>query len=98
MKKIISVVILALFFISCEEDVVLNSPSIQGKLDNVFCRATESEASLIVAQVAIRSQLKSELLSNHFTQVLRVQSQTRISQLTADWSIVGTKSRSALCQ
>jgi len=46
MKKIISVVILALFFISCEEDVVLNSPSIQGKLDNVFWRAIDSEALL----------------------------------------------------
>jgi hypothetical protein len=44
MKKIISVIILALFFISCEEDVVFNSPSIQGKLDNVFWRAIDSEA------------------------------------------------------
>jgi hypothetical protein len=46
MKKIISVIILALFFISCEEDVVFNSPSIQGKLDNVFWRAIDSEALL----------------------------------------------------
>lgn len=46
MKKILSLLVLVLLFGSCEEDVVYNNPSVQGKLDNVFWRAIDSKAVL----------------------------------------------------
>lgn len=46
MKKYFSLLALAFLFISCEEDVVLNSPSVQGRLENTFWRAIDSDAVL----------------------------------------------------
>ncbi len=46
MKKILYLFFITLLFGSCEEDVVYNNPSVQGKLDNVFWRAIDSKAVL----------------------------------------------------
>lgn len=46
MKNFFSLLALVFLFISCEEDVVLNSPSVQGRLENSFWRAIDSDAVL----------------------------------------------------
>lgn len=46
MKKYFSLLALAFLFISCEEEVALNSPSVQGRLENSFWRAIDSDAVL----------------------------------------------------
>jgi hypothetical protein len=46
MKKIFSIIVLALLFVSCENDIKTNSPAFQGEKDNVFWRATDSKATI----------------------------------------------------
>mgnify|MGYP006207092485 CR=1 FL=1 len=46
MKKLSLYLIVLLAFISCEDNVKFNNPSVQGLKDNVFWRATDSEALL----------------------------------------------------
>ena len=46
MKKIFSIVVLALLFVSCENDIKTNSPAFQGEKDNVFWRAADSKATI----------------------------------------------------
>ena len=45
MKKQFLIIIVLLGFISCQEDVRFNNPSLQGLKDNVFWRAVDSKAS-----------------------------------------------------
>jgi hypothetical protein len=46
MKKLFLIIIVLFAFISCQEDVRFNNPSLQGMKDNVFWRAVESKATL----------------------------------------------------
>jgi hypothetical protein len=46
MKKLFLIIIVLFAFISCQEDVRFNNPSLQGMKDNVFWRAIESKATL----------------------------------------------------
>ena len=46
MKKIVSILLLVLVFVSCEDDTSFNTPAMQGKLDNVFWKAINSRAVL----------------------------------------------------
>ncbi len=46
MKKLSLIIIVLFAFISCQEDVRFNNPSLQGMKDNVFWRAVESKASV----------------------------------------------------
>jgi hypothetical protein len=46
MKKLFLIIIVLFAFISCQEDVRFNNPSLQGMKDNVFWRAVQSRATL----------------------------------------------------
>lgn len=46
MKKIFLILFTAVLMISCEEDIKTNNPSVQGRLENVFWRATDSKAEV----------------------------------------------------
>ena len=46
MKYFFSLLALVFLLVSCEEDVVFNSPSVQGRLENSFWRAIDAEAVL----------------------------------------------------
>lgn len=46
MKKLFLIIIVLFAFLSCQEDVRFNNPSLQGMKDNVFWRAIESRATL----------------------------------------------------
>ena len=42
MKKFLSLIIIAILFSSCQEDVKFNTPGFQGLKDDVFCRANDA--------------------------------------------------------
>ena len=46
MKNIFSLLLLALIFVSCENDVKTNTPAFQGEKDNLFWRAGDSRVTV----------------------------------------------------
>lgn len=46
MKKIILLLLVVVTFTACEEDTMTNTPALQGRLENVFWRAIDSQAIL----------------------------------------------------
>lgn len=46
MKKLLLYIVLFFAFISCADDVKFNSPSFEGRKDNVFWRAVDAKAEL----------------------------------------------------
>jgi hypothetical protein len=64
MKKIFSIVILTLFFVSCENDIKTNSPAFQGEKDNVFWRAADSKVTINAGgTVSINAYTEKELVT-----------------------------------
>jgi hypothetical protein len=64
MKKYFLFITLIFSFISCQEDVTFNNPSIQGMKDNVFWRAVQSKATLAPdGSLVIEAYTRNETLS-----------------------------------
>ena len=64
MKKLSLIIIVLFAFISCQEDVRFNNPSLQGMKDNVFWRAVESKATITSANVlSIEAYTRNEKLT-----------------------------------
>ena len=63
MKKFLLIIGVLFAFISCQEDVRFNNPSLQGMKDNVFWRAVESKATISSGGVlSIEAYTKNETL------------------------------------
>lgn len=91
MKKYFSLLALVFLFISCEEDVVLNSPSVQGRLENSFWRAIDSDATLqpngglvITAKARLQTMTLRIPSSNVGTYVLG-ESQSRVASFVFEY-------------
>lgn len=65
MKKLVLLFFGILLF-GCTDDVVFNNPSVQGRLDDVFWRAVNSNGTLSNNSVTINGQTASESLSLTF--------------------------------
>lgn len=64
MKKLFLIIIVLFAFISCQEDVRFNNPSLQGMKDNVFWRAVESRATLAPSgSLLIEAYTRNETLT-----------------------------------
>lgn len=63
MKKILSLLVLVLVFSSCEDDATFNNPSVQGKKNNVFWRATSSSATIVGNTLTITAVTPFEILT-----------------------------------
>tara|TARA_R110002126_G_scaffold53875_11_gene145913 strand:- start:343 stop:825 length:483 start_codon:yes stop_codon:yes gene_type:complete len=64
MKKYLLVVFAIIFLSSCEEEVQFNNPSFQGLKDNVFWRATQSEATISAnGSVVIKAYAVNEVVT-----------------------------------
>jgi hypothetical protein len=64
MKKLFLIIIVLFAFISCQEDVRFNNPSLQGMKDNVFWRAVESKATLATnGSLLIEAYTRNETLT-----------------------------------
>lgn len=64
MKKIISIVVLTLLLVSCENDIKSNSPAFQGEKDNVFWRANDSRVTINAGNtVTINAYTDKELVT-----------------------------------
>ena len=55
MKKIASLLILIVAFVSCESDVKFNNPSFQGQKDNHFWRASRTETVIANGNLTINA-------------------------------------------
>lgn len=64
MKKYFLFVAVIFSFVSCQEDVTFNNPSMQGMKDNVFWRAVQSKATLAPdGSLVIEAFTRNEILS-----------------------------------
>lgn len=63
MKKLSLIIIVLFAFISCQEDVRFNNPSLQGMKDNVFWRAVESKATVASGSLLIEAYTGTETLT-----------------------------------
>ncbi|WP_269686433.1 DUF6252 family protein [Flavobacterium lacustre] len=63
MKKLSLFLIVLLAFISCEDNVKFNNPSVQGLKDNVFWRAVDSKATLVNGALTIVAVTGNETLT-----------------------------------
>jgi hypothetical protein len=63
MKKILSLLVLVLAFSSCEDDATFNNPSVQGKKDGVFWRATSSTATIVGNSLTVTAVTPFEILT-----------------------------------
>src|SRR5436190_10301453 len=57
MKKIVSLLMLLVAFVSCESDVKFNNPSFQGQKDNFLWKADHTETVIFTDTVADESYL-----------------------------------------
>ena len=63
MKKFLSLLLVALAFTSCEDDVSFNNPSVQGEKDNVFWRASDYRASVAGGSLTVSAFTPYEILT-----------------------------------
>lgn len=63
MKKILSLIVLAVAFSSCEDEVRFSNPSVQGEKDNVFWRAADYTASVSGGSLTISAFTPYEILT-----------------------------------
>ncbi len=64
MKKLSLIIIVLFAFVSCQEDVRFNNPSLQGMKDNVFWRAVESKGTITSGNVlSIEAYTRNETLT-----------------------------------
>jgi hypothetical protein len=64
MKKIVSILVLTILILSCENDVKSNSPAFQGEKDNVFWRAEDSKVTINASgTVSINAYTEKELVT-----------------------------------
>ncbi|TRX36337.1 DUF6252 family protein [Flavobacterium restrictum] len=64
MKKIVFYFITIVAFISCQDDVKFNNPSVQGLKDTVFWRAVDSQATLAAnGSLTIQAYTATEVLT-----------------------------------
>lgn len=63
MKKILSLLVLAVVFASCEDDATFNNPSVQGKKNDVFWRASSSTATVAGGVLTINAYTPFETLT-----------------------------------
>lgn len=64
MKKIFSIIVIALLFVSCETDIKTNSPAFQGEKDNLFWRAADSKVTINASgTVSIDAYTDKELVT-----------------------------------
>lgn len=63
MKKILSLLVLVLVLASCEDDATFNNPSVQGKKDNVFWRASSSHATVVGGALTVYAFTPFEILT-----------------------------------
>ena len=63
MKKILSILVLALVFASCEDEVRFSNPSVQGEKDNEFWRASDYNATVIGGALTVYAYTPYEILT-----------------------------------
>jgi hypothetical protein len=68
MKKTLFIIILSLFMSSCSDEVVFNTPSVQGLMNTIFWRALQSKATLYKdGTIAIEAVTLKETLTLHLS-------------------------------
>jgi len=63
MKKILLLIVLAIGFSSCEDEVSFSNPSVQGEKDNVFWRAADFKATVIGGRLTVSAYTTFEELT-----------------------------------
>jgi len=63
MKKILSLIVLAIAFSSCEDEVKFNNPSVQGEKDNEFWRASDHSATVTGGMLTVYAYTPYEILT-----------------------------------
>lgn len=63
MKKILSLLVFVIALVSCEDDASFNNPSVQGKKDNVFWRASSSSATVVGGAMTVYAYTPFEILT-----------------------------------
>jgi len=63
MKKILLLIVLAVGFTSCEDEVSFSNPSVQGEKDNVFWRATDYRATITGGALTVYAYTPYEVLT-----------------------------------
>jgi len=63
MKKILSLIVLAIAFSSCEDEVKFSNPSVQGEKDNVFWRASDFSASVSGGSLTVSAFTPYEIVT-----------------------------------
>lgn len=63
MKKILSLIVLAIAFSSCEDEVKFSNPSVQGEKDNVLWKASDFSASVTGGSLTISAFTPYEILT-----------------------------------